>query len=225
MSDQLETHHKPIIFTDFDGTISTGDVGNRLFHHFSGGGSGAAVDLWLAGKIDSRQCLEEEGRSLRDVTEEEILAFFDGFEIDPDFSEFVDFCRGRGWPLYILSDGLDIYIHRILKANGLTDLTVYANRAELVEGRFRFSYPFYENSCGNCANCKGYQIRRLRGSGRRAVYIGDGKSDLCALPEADLVFAKGYLADYCRANGIDHNRFDGFKDITETLRSLFVQAG
>ncbi|MCP4569494.1 MAG: MtnX-like HAD-IB family phosphatase [FCB group bacterium] len=222
MPNQSEIRQQPVIFTDFDGTISIGDVGNRLFQHFSDGRSGKAVDLWLAGKIDSRQCLEEEGQSLRDVTAEELFDFFDGFAIDPDFSPFVDFCRDSGWPLYILSDGLDIYIHRILKSHGLTDLAIYANRAELVEGRLRFSYPYYENSCGNCANCKGYQLRRLRRDGRKAVYIGDGKSDLCALPEADLVFAKGYLAEHCRINGLDHMTFDGFKDITKILRSQFA---
>ena len=208
-----------IVFTDFDGTVSVGDVGNRLFNYFSDGKSREPVSRWLAGSIDSRKCLIEEAAAMRDIEPAELYEFIDIFQIDPHFTSFVDFLNRSGIALYILSDGLDIYIKRLLGRNGLGHLSFYANRAELNSGRFHFEWPYFEESCGKCANCKGYHIRRLRRTGQKAVYIGDGKSDLCALPEADIIFAKSFLADYCRGNKIDYHPFDSFCDIEKALRA------
>lgn len=209
-----------IVFSDFDGTIATRDVGNRLFHHFSGGNADEPVARWKAGEIDSRVCLLEEAALMRDVSREELDAFIDTFEIDPGFSPFVDLCRNRGWPLYIFSDGLDIYIARLLDKYGLAHLPVMTNHAVLADGRLKIDFPYYEHTCGGCANCKGYQVRRLRQAGRKAVYIGDGKSDLCAVPEVDLVYARDYLAEYCTRENIPFVSFKTFADIAERLGSV-----
>jgi 2-hydroxy-3-keto-5-methylthiopentenyl-1-phosphate phosphatase len=206
-----------IVFSDFDGTIATRDVGNRLFHHFSDGRSDEPVVRWRAGEIDSRQCLLEESQLIRNLTDEELSAFIDTFDLDPEFAPFAEFCRASGTPLYILSDGLDIYINRLLARNGLTGLPVLANRAEIADGRLRISWPYFDHTCGSCGNCKGYHVRRLRPPGRKAVYIGDGKSDVCAVPEADMIFAKGYLADYCRKRQIEYLPFDDFSIIRQVL--------
>jgi 2-hydroxy-3-keto-5-methylthiopentenyl-1-phosphate phosphatase len=104
---------------------------------------------------------------------------------------------------------------------GLGDLPFFANKATLNSGRLQFEWPYYEDSCGNCANCKGYHIRRLNRDNQKAVYIGDGKSDLCALPEVDLIFAKSFLAEYCEKNKIDYFPFDTFFSVKETLKSMW----
>lgn len=206
------------VFCDFDGTISIQDVGNRLFHHFSDGKSDDPVAKWRSDQIDSRQCLIDEAALMRDVTESELNEFIDRFEIDPAFGAFVDFCRTQKWPVYILSDGLDLYITRLLKRHGLAGLPVFSNRAILENSRLRLEWPWLDNECDRCANCKGFQIRRLRTPGQTAVYIGDGKSDLCALPEAEMIFAKGFLADHCRENGMGFVLFNDFAEITDILK-------
>ncbi|NMC43818.1 MAG: MtnX-like HAD-IB family phosphatase [candidate division Zixibacteria bacterium] len=218
-TDSSSSASSPVaVFCDFDGTISLQDVGNRLFHHFSDGKSDDPVAKWLSDQIDSRQCLIEEAAVMREVTEADLHDFIDRFEIDRAFPAFVDFCRTRKWPLYILSDGLDVYIDRLLKRHGLAGLPVFSNRAVVENGRLRLDWPWIDNECDRCANCKGFQIRRLRTPGQTAVYIGDGKSDLCALPEADMILAKGFLADHCRQNGIDFVPFNDFAEITDILK-------
>lgn len=224
MARNLEKNNDLIIFSDFDGTISNQDVGNRLFHHFSHGKSEELVNRWKADEIDSRECLLEESMLIDDLSEEELFAFVDCFEIDPDFKSFVEFCRNRELQLFILSDGLDIYINHLLQKNDLRGIPVLANQAWLEDGRLNISWPYHRHSCGSCGNCKGYHIRRLKQSGQKAVYIGDGKSDLCALPEADIVFATGFLADYCRSEGIDFLPFDNFSAITRMLKANFIQS-
>ena len=49
------------------------------------------------------------------------------------------------------------------------------------------------------------------------VLIGDGRSDFCAAAGADLVIAKGRLAEHCRANGIEHVAFESFAGATTML--------
>jgi 2-hydroxy-3-keto-5-methylthiopentenyl-1-phosphate phosphatase len=211
--------NKLVIFSDFDGTISLRDVGNRLFHHFSGGKSEEVVARWRKNEIDSRQCLIGEGESMRDFSEAELLDFIDTFAIDETFHDFLRFVREFNLPLYLLSDGLDLYINRILKHNGIDDIPVLANTGQFAGTGLEFSFPYFEHTCGTCANCKGYHIRRLRPAGFTSVYIGDGKSDLCAIPEADIIFAKDYLAEYCRSKQIEFLPYDSFSAITETLRT------
>lgn len=224
MPDKPGKNDNLIIFSDFDGTISTRDVGNRLFHHFSHGRSEGPVNRWRADEIDSKQCLKEEADLIDDLTEDELMTFIDSFEIDPGFPPFVEFCRKQQLPLYLLSDGLDLYIHRLLQKNNLLGLPVLANQAWLENGRLQVSWPYHHESCGSCGNCKGYHIRRLRENGRKVVYIGDGKSDLCALPESDIIFAKSYLAEYCRDNAIDFLPFDNFLGITKMLKTGFIKS-
>jgi hypothetical protein len=62
-SDRSEGEISPgasIVLCDFDGTISTTDVGNRMFARFAGDGWEEVVQRWKDGKIGSRDCLEAE---------------------------------------------------------------------------------------------------------------------------------------------------------------------
>jgi 2,3-diketo-5-methylthio-1-phosphopentane phosphatase len=224
MAKELDFDNDLIICSDFDGTVATKDVGNRLFYHFSNGKSEEPVERWRNDQIDSRQCLQEEADLIDDLTEERLFAFVDQFEIDPGFRPFVEFCRQQKLPLYLLSDGLDIYINRLLQKNDLIGIPVLANQAWLENGRLKISWPYYHHTCGDCGNCKGYHIRRLKDAGQKAVYIGDGKSDLCALPEADIIFAKDFLAEYCRSKSLEFYPFDDFLGIMKTLKAGIRQS-
>ncbi|MCK5126414.1 MAG: MtnX-like HAD-IB family phosphatase [candidate division Zixibacteria bacterium] len=215
------TNHNLVVFSDFDGTISTQDVGNRLFHHFSQGKSEETVGKWQRNEIDSRQCLIGEAASMRPFTADELFEFIDSFEIDTSFHEFLSLIRRNDIPLYLLSDGLDLYINRILANNNINGIPVFANKAIVTPDGFKFEFPYFEHSCGSCANCKGYHIKTLCPEGHTSIYIGDGKSDLCALPEADIIFAKDYLANYCHEKKIEFLPFDNFSGITKLLTEQF----
>jgi len=51
------------------------------------------------------------------------------------------------------------------------------------------------------------------------VHIGDGTSDVVAIPHADLLFAKAgsYLEDYCRNHHAPFTAFENFNDIREAI--------
>jgi 2-hydroxy-3-keto-5-methylthiopentenyl-1-phosphate phosphatase len=211
--------HSVLIVSDFDGTISRQDIGNRLFHHFSGGRSDEPVKRWAHDEIDSRECLLAEAALMRPVTRSELDAYLETHDIDPDFPLLAALCRKNDYSLAIVSDGLDLYIDPILARHGLGHLPVYSNRARLEDGRLRLEFPYHDDSCGRCANCKGSRIRSLRSPGQTVVYIGDGKSDLCAVDEADIVFAKKYLARYLRERKLPFVEYASFADVTDSLNN------
>ena len=52
-------------------------------------------------------------------------------------------------------------------------------------------------------SCKAAILRRLRRPGDVVLVFGDGPSDLCPAREADLVFARGHLAERCEQEGLE----------------------
>ena len=52
------------------------------------------------------------------------------------------------------------------------------------------------------------------------VYVGDGRSDFCVSSRADILFAKGALADHCAAQGRSYFPFDTFHDVRRRLTML-----
>jgi 2-hydroxy-3-keto-5-methylthiopentenyl-1-phosphate phosphatase len=187
------------VLCDFDGTISTSDVGSALFGRFAGGKQWEALlESWKRGEIGSRDCLVEECRMTR-VTRGELVSFTEAFEIDEKFSGFAEWCDEKGVPLAIVSDGLDFYIEQVLKRFELSRLPVYANHLRFTDGGVEPEFPYFERGCRSCGNCKGYHVREYRKLFNRVIFVGDGYSDRCALEEADLVLAKKGLADLCRS--------------------------
>ncbi len=206
-----------IIFSDFDGTIAQNDVGNLLARTFGDAASCAeAVAAWKRDEISSWQCIERESATIR-VTQFQLDAFCDRQMLSNGFAEFAALCRRRGWPLIVLSDGWDYYIKRILARHALT-LPVYSNHLRFAPpDRLFVEFPHREHSCGRCANCKGYHVRRMRHNHEQIVYIGDGFSDRCGAQEADWVFAKGELANWLNERQVAHYRFEDFAQIAAVL--------
>ena len=52
------------------------------------------------------------------------------------------------------------------------------------------------------------------------IYIGDGTSDVSAIPYADILFAKSYLAKYCSGRKISFFPYDSFDDVSRTLSAI-----
>jgi 2-hydroxy-3-keto-5-methylthiopentenyl-1-phosphate phosphatase len=207
------------VFCDFDGTIARRDVGYHLFHHFSGGQNDTLIPDWKAGKISSREILEREARMVQ-ATPDEVLAFIDQFDIDPSFIPFERLCRSADIPVIVVSEGLDIYIRRILASHGLEQVPVICNMGHLEDNGIRIEFPHHNRTCRSCGSCKGERIaeyRELHGGSVTVVFAGDGYSDACAAREADIVFAKKDLKQYCQTYDIPYNAYSTFQDVTDQL--------
>lgn len=208
------------IFTDFDGTITIDDVGDKVFEKYSDSTWRDALQDWYDGKIGSKEYYVRCCKIMK-MSEQELNYFCENQKIDSFFKNFESYCQIKNYPLTVLSDGMDNYIKRILFNHGLQHLDVFANRfLFLNDNEVKPQFPYYEKGCLKCANCKGAHIKEHRKNDEIVVYIGDGLSDLCALAESEVIFAKDDLKWYCQKNKIKHYEFNNFNDILEEFRQI-----
>jgi 2-hydroxy-3-keto-5-methylthiopentenyl-1-phosphate phosphatase len=207
------------VFCDFDGTVTRRDVGYSIFHHFSGGQNDALLPDWKAERITTRDCLTQEAAMVR-ASAEEIYDFIDRFEIDRGFEPFISLCESNKVPVFVASDGLDFYIKHILSKYNLDHLVLPTNVGRPENGGLTVEFPHDNETCPRCGVCKGERIQQFRRSAAghyRVVFVGDGYSDACATREADLIFAKKDLEQYCLENNIAYLTYDTFFDISRKL--------
>ncbi|MEL4073009.1 MtnX-like HAD-IB family phosphatase [Ochrobactrum sp. GPK 3] len=208
------------VYCDFDGTISTHDATDYVLSRLADPSWEEIEAQWAAGEIDSGACMRQQ-IALIDARRDELDAVLDEIEIDPGFIAFVAFCQSENLAVTIVSDGVDYFIRRILSRIGLDSLPVIANRFVVTEHVGRDSYallsPYADSGCraasGVC-KCRVLDVAVPR------VYVGDGRSDFCVSDRPELIFAKKALADHCRNQNIPFIAYDGFHDVTRSLRGL-----
>lgn len=209
------------VLCDFDGTITNDDIGFRMIETFAGPGWHEIEEAYQRGEKGSREALDEIFR-LTNVSEETLAWFVDThFYVDPHFTGFLDICRQASIAVTVLSDGFDFYIDRMFQKFNV-DVPYLANRLRVVDCTLRADYPYNSAHCGACGNCKVDYARKVKDSGARIIYIGDGFSDRCVSRLADVVFAKGHLADYCRERDIRYYPFRTFDDIVEVWKNGLI---
>jgi 2-hydroxy-3-keto-5-methylthiopentenyl-1-phosphate phosphatase len=226
-----------IILCDFDGTIATEDSTDALFERFCPPAWRDLERAWQLGQISTAAQITH-CYTMIAAPRAAIDAFLDAIAIDPHFPAFVTTCAERGWPLQIVSDGLDYHIERILARSGIAALPVVANHMEFAGSVPRFTFqrmcPYQcPNGDRSAGICKRLAVERAREWTSAAaahedqrpgklpdlpvVFIGDGASDRCGVGHAEIVFAKGALAVYCAAQGIPYRPFTTFADVAAAL--------
>jgi 2-hydroxy-3-keto-5-methylthiopentenyl-1-phosphate phosphatase len=216
------------IFLDFDGTVTTDDVGYTFFKVFAEGKAEDIVKKYREGEITAVECLQGECNIYNEypVAAAQVRQFILSQSLTAGFKEFVEYCQKNKFRLTIISAGFDFYIMPILEQNGLDGLEVLANKTTIKNGRIYPDFIYYEEkTCRRCSNCKGLRIDELTKPGEIAVFIGDGHSDDHGAEAADLVFAKSFLAEYLNQAKIDFIPFDDFFDIIRKFEKLLLMNG
>jgi len=210
------------IFLDFDGTITKNDVGEEIFRKFLDENIvKKIVDDLLTDKISSRECWESLCEPVLIKNKNEFETFILSQEIEPTLHQFVDYCDENKFQLFILSDGFDYYIEKILKRENLSHLKVFSNKLILNDkGKLIPSYPYYNADCRSSANCKRNHIIENSGEDDYTVFIGDGSSDIDAIQFVDFIFAKDSLLRFCEMNRITFSPFRNFDDVIVKLDEL-----
>ena len=209
------------IFCDFDGTISTKDVGEHMFLEF--GDSDKAYSIfhrWVRKEIDSAQEWTELLELVKDLTEDQFDSFLEIIEIVYGFKEFVQFCDHNNLDLIILSDGMDYYIKKILDSNGFDNLVFHSNKMIFTDEGPKASFPHSDEECKDCANCKRNHIIENSSDEDITIYIGDGYSDTCPVQYVDFIFAKKTLLKFCEKERISYYPFKNFKDVVNRIKPL-----
>jgi 2,3-diketo-5-methylthio-1-phosphopentane phosphatase len=222
---------KPILFLDFDGTISCTDVVDRILERHADRGWLDVEEQWRSGQIGSRECLARQ-MALVSARPEEIDALVDAVEIDEGFPALIEVCAAVNLPVHIISDGFDYCIERILARvppgrYRRLDLTrVSASHLELAgEMRWTVTFPFAANSCDHgCATCKPAVMQALNPAGVPALFVGDGLSDCYAAAAANVVFAKSALAAWCSGQEIAHVPYVHLGDVAAWIEDEIAGA-
>jgi 2-hydroxy-3-keto-5-methylthiopentenyl-1-phosphate phosphatase len=210
---------KPILFLDFDGTVSRRDAVDAILETYAHPKWLIFEDEWRAGRIGSRDCLRAQ-MSLVQASRKQIDALLDEIGIDEGLVPLLEMCAMRDIPAHIVSDGFDYCIRRILSrasprvAALLRGRRICAGHLESRGSLWRTEFPFFHQTCGHgCATCKPAVMRLLNKTNAPAIFVGDGLSDRYAVESADLVFAKDGLASYCSDQSIAHSTYQDLGEV------------
>ncbi len=219
-----ERLHPVRIFCDFDGTISTQDIGYDLFDRY--GEQSPWHDRLVEGSLGIRDYWRSVAATLKEPLSDELLdEYLRTIPIDPDFSSLLQLVRDEKVPFTILSDGLSIYVNRYLALHGFDDPDVICNDARTGEnGELNIRFPYSADGC-ECpsAVCKRNVVLTRSKPDERIIYIGDGLSDFCPAETADVIFAKGNLAAYCNRNGLPHHSWKHLSEVVRELEKLLAR--
>jgi len=210
------------VICDFDGTISSTDTTDALLNNFAHPDWELIEQQWEQGKIGSRQCMQEQ-IALLDMSEQQLMQCLDRIEIDPSFIKLVRLIEKNHIKLTIVSDGLDLVIRYILKKHHLEHIPLIANKLDHVSDRkWQLSFPYSDDRClnqsGTC-KCKFSQ----KNANEKIILIGDGRSDFCIAENADYVFAKKSLIQYCQDKKIKHHSFDLFSQLLDPIYTIISE--
>ncbi len=216
------TESAPIVFSDFDGTITQIDVTDAILEQLADPAWHAVEDEWVEGEIGSRECLARQ-MALVHASRRELDALIDAIPVDPGFPAFHRFTLERSIPFYVVSDGFDYVIQRVLGRAGVdgplrNGRHLFSSAMSVRGRRLATRFPHPGSGCEHgCATCKATLIQRLTRGSKPVVFIGDGLSDRFAVHEADLVFARPQLLEYCRDHSITAQPFQTFADVQARL--------
>lgn len=212
---------KPVIFCDFDGTVTERDNIISMMEKFAPQGWELIKDQILSRQISINEGVGKLFSLLPTNLKEELTEFAIGnAKIRPGFEEFVEFARAKGIPLYIVSGGIDFFVYPILEKYGPFD-GVYCNESDFTGERIKILWP---NECdslckNDCGCCKPSIIRKLNNhEDRFKIVIGDSVTDLEAAKHADFVLARDLLQEKCVEWGINHQGFTSFFDCIEEIK-------
>ena len=217
----MNNETKPILFLDFDGTISKRDAIDLILERFADESWKIIEEMWKGNAIGSRECLREQV-ALIDAAPVEINDLLDEIKLDEGFGELLKTCRRSKIETYIISDGFDYCIKRILsRSKAAQKLPVFSSHLELKNGKWQTSFPHFGRFCKHgCATCKPRVMKNLNPHNAPTIFVGDGLSDRYAARAADLVFAKKGLAKYCAAENIEFAAYQNLGDVAAKLTEI-----
>lgn len=208
------------IFCDFDGTIFHEDVGDAFFEHVIGTEYRALQKRFLEEKLSPLEFFNAcaERMTISDLPS--LYRFLDGFEADTSFAPFVQWAASNGYPITVVSDGLDIYVDYLMKKLGI-EVPVRVNRLQIApDGTCSIELAHYHESSVKSGVSKPGIIASESNERDVKILIGDGISDFEAAHFAEVVFAKGELEKYCQQENITYRTYATFDDVRLAIEKL-----
>ena len=205
------------VFVDYDGTITDVDTSDVFVRHFAGDGVWDEIEGRLnRGELSLRDAMALEISFVRGTLDEADALLRSQVRLDPTLPAFAAFCASAGYPLTVVSSGLEPLIRRALARLGLAHLPVVANPVTASPGGWRIEFRDDSEN----GNDKAALLRAAASAGYSTVFVGDGRSDYDAALAASRRFAKRgrKLEEYLAGRGVPFEGFTTFAEIAAALR-------
>jgi 2-hydroxy-3-keto-5-methylthiopentenyl-1-phosphate phosphatase len=210
---------KTLVQCDFDGTVTEKDASFFLLDAFAQGDWRRLLREYKEHRISVGE-FNTKAFAMVKADKPTLLGALKGeVKVRVGFNELVNYCRGKGFRLVIVSNGLDFYIKGVLKALGLENIEVHAAQASFHPEGMRVQYVGPAGKRLDNSFKEAY-IKSFLKLGYRVIYMGNGDSDVAPAQYAHYVFATGDLLTYCRENNLDYKPFENFSDVVRELNLM-----
>jgi len=211
----------PVLFCDFDGTITLNDNIVAAMKHFNPPGWESIVHEIVNETKSIQQGVGEMFALLPSSMQEEVKAYIlKNAGIRAGFPELLAWCKAHKVPFYVTSGGIDFFIYPLLEPFGIPDDHIYCNGSDFSGDTMKITWPHScDEECenGGCGMCKTAVIRRYPSDQYYRILIGDSVTDFAGAKLADLVFSRSHLTDKCQELGLQHIPFETFHDVIHHL--------
>ncbi len=212
---------QPVIFCDFDGTITLNDNIVAIMKHFNPPGWQPIVEDIVHMRKSIRQGVGEMFALLPSDMKGDIERYvLETAGIRPGFPELLDLCRQQDIPFYVTSGGIDFFLLPLLAPFDIDPSHIYCNGADFSGPHIRITWPYpCDEHCGtDCGMCKTRVIRSFPSAKAHRILIGDSVTDFEGAKLADTIFARSHLAERCRELGMPFHAYETFYDIIRVLQ-------
>lgn len=216
----MTINKQPVIFCDFDGTITTSDNIVAIMEHFKPAGSEDVMKRILSHEISIRKGVHILFNLIPSTEREEVTQFvLQQARIREGFDEFLSYVRERNIPFYITSGGIDFFLEPIVDPYNIPKEHIYCNGADFSSDHITITWPHpCDEECNNdCGMCKATVMRRFPQDLYERILIGDSLTDFEGAKLADQVYSRASLTKKCVELGVPHTPFETFFDIRDDL--------
>ena len=213
------TGQRLAILVDFDDTAAQQNVAETLLKEFGGDGWQGFRESFRNGTMNLRHYQEKAFNQIDTPLEQMRNALAKLAWLRPGFEELNNYCQANEIQLFIVTNGLEFYVDALLQEAKLRSIPSYSVGVSGTPRNLEYSYPYATEECWEWGNCKCKVLFEHRNGGTNIVYIGDGRSDLCAARQADFVFARSTLLERCIELGLPHQEFNDFHDVLARFKA------
>jgi 2-hydroxy-3-keto-5-methylthiopentenyl-1-phosphate phosphatase len=213
----------PIIFCDFDGTITLKDNIVAIMKHFDPPGWKDMFDRFYQQQLTLRECVGGMFALIPSSRKDEVIQFvLANAQIRDGFGDFVAYCKSNQIQLLITSGGIDFFVYPLLKPYLIPQEHIFCNQSTFEGENFEilWQYRCDEHCSTDCGMCKTTIIRRYDPLDYHRILIGDSVSDFQGAKLVDTIFARHDLVTQCEELGLPYFPYDNFHDIIQKLEEI-----
>lgn len=190
-------HEKWAIVSDFDGTITNYDVGDKICIKFCAV-SQAELDESLNPDNSIENWMTKTFNKMKESQPEVEDFILKDVEHLDHFPDFFSKAQKSGMPFVITSGGLSVYIKPLLKKWNINPTAAYFGKMNKTPKGWLCDYSYLGSM--KLDDFKAKAVTDLQEKGYKVAFFGDGPSDVLALKKSDAAFAKDAAYKMLMAN-------------------------